>query len=462
MTASQVHLKTGPPARIAREAELLACTKHPGVVELIGVEGDLDPTLVTRRIDGQALAEVMTLSRAEVAGIVAAVASTLADLHQRDIVHGAIAAEHVVLGPGGRPVLCSFGYGGRVGRSSPDAPPIADEFVDPNHHDGDPLDPSVDVFGIGSLLRSLLNPVSRSRSDPLLRLADEATAADVERRPTAAQLATAINDAVPDAVLPGTSRATRLGNGPPLPRPGALEELRRAHAPSPRPRSFRLRPLKLGPTVTLGFISVVGALVVGLAISAANGRSGPSPVAAPAVEASLPFAGVTTLAGAPETTTTVLPSSTLFPSTVFPPTTVVPSTAAVAATGLDSFRCPAVTASLVADIDDDGCAEKLQYADGVLTAGTVRWSVGEAGDQVATGDWSCGGQSQLALLRPRTGDVFLFDGWASQQDLVAVAVTRVEGGFTLRPGDAGDRGCQRLVVDRRDGPPVVVPIGLGE
>src|SRR5437868_1578366 len=63
--------------------------------------------------------------------------------------------------------------------------------------------------------------------------------------------------------------------------------------------------------------------------------------------------------------------------------------------------CPAV-----------GCDDAVSFADGVLTAGPVHMRVGAAGDQVAVGRWTCG-VATVALLRPATGEVFRFDGWAT-------------------------------------------------
>jgi hypothetical protein len=124
-----------------------------------------------------------------------------------------------------------------------------------------------------------------------------------------------------------------------------------------------------------------------------------------------------------------------------------------------------VVGLLSADTDGDGCPEALRYSDGILTAGSARWQVGVAGDQVATGDWRCRGHGDLALLHPETGDVFIFDGWAApDHDLAAAAAGRIEGGFALRasPGSGPGQSCQRLLVDRRDGPPVPVVLGGGE
>jgi len=116
-----------------------------------------------------------------------------------------------------------------------------------------------------------------------------------------------------------------------------------------------------------------------------------------------------------------------------------------------------VTTPLVADTDADGCPEALRWADGVLEAGDRRWAVGQAGDRVATADWSCSGRATLAVLRPATGQVFVFGAWAEPgHDLVAQVTGRVDRGFAIRPADLGD-GCPRVAVERSDGAPVTLP-----
>jgi hypothetical protein len=121
-----------------------------------------------------------------------------------------------------------------------------------------------------------------------------------------------------------------------------------------------------------------------------------------------------------------------------------------------------MTSLLAADVDGDGCPEALRYTDGTLEAGTARWVVGQAGDQVAAGDWGCSGSSTLALLRPATGEVFVFAGWApAGRDLAGDRAGRVPGGFALRTADLDGDTCHELVVDRPDGPPVPVPVLAG-
>ena len=167
-SASKVSKSAAGGERIRAEAELLTAAHHPGVVELVGLEGSTDrPVLVTVLVDGPTLAAPMPLTVEEVAGVVGAVAATLADLHELGIVHGAVVPEHVLLGPDGRPVLCGFGSAGRVGED-------------------DELHPSTDVAALGRLLRRLATgPDAR----PLRRMAEAATADDPAARPSAGDLA---------------------------------------------------------------------------------------------------------------------------------------------------------------------------------------------------------------------------------------------------------------------------------
>jgi hypothetical protein len=198
-------------------------------------------------------------------------------------------------------------------------------------------------------------------------------------------------------------------------------------------------------------VGAVALLVVGLAaLGLTRPDRGPS---SEVTRSSGPARRLTTLATVVSTVQPATPATTGFTIT----------TPHADTSRLSPPDCPSATGQLLADTDGDGCAESLHYGEGILVSGGSRWSVGADGDVVATGDWTCRGEAVLAVLRPATGDIFVFDGWApADRDLVATAVARVEGGFALRAAELGDGGCQRLVVDRRDGGPVTVPIGAGE
>jgi hypothetical protein len=116
-----------------------------------------------------------------------------------------------------------------------------------------------------------------------------------------------------------------------------------------------------------------------------------------------------------------------------------------------------VDGPLAADVDGDGCAESVRFADGVAEAAGALWSVGRADDVVAVGDWSCSGVRTLAVLRPGTGEVFAFSGWASAgHDLQAPRVGQVAGGSGLRAADLDGDGCNELVVERVADAPAVL------
>src|SRR5687767_6114816 len=102
-----MYTKRGP--RVPEEAAALAEARHPGVVELIDTAGDV---LRTRMVEGGPLSAMGPMPAAEVAGVAAAVAATLADLHDLGVVHGGIDASHVLVAADGRPLLCSLGRGG--------------------------------------------------------------------------------------------------------------------------------------------------------------------------------------------------------------------------------------------------------------------------------------------------------------------------------------------------------------
>jgi hypothetical protein len=253
-------------------------------------------------------------------------------------------------------------------------------------------------------------------------------------------LAEALQDGVPAARLPrglATPAPARPSSARPAPGPAdPLAALRRIGAGGGRALPPRA-------SVVVGVVAAV--LAVGVAIVVAGSAAqGP----APAPELSAPVAAAPNLdppheaEPGPTTTRAGLTSSTS------------PSTTTTAAGRRD---CQVVTALLQADVDGDGCADPLRYADGLLEAGDVRWALGRAGDQVATGDWGCQGTRTVAVFRPSTGEVFRFDGWALPGvDVKANSVARVPGGLALRAADVDRDGCHEAVVERAAGTPEVI------
>jgi len=111
-----------------------------------------------------------------------------------------------------------------------------------------------------------------------------------------------------------------------------------------------------------------------------------------------------------------------------------------------------------ADIDGDDCPDPLTVDGAVVSAGAARWTLGEPGDRIALGDWDCDGSTSAALLRPPTGDVFVFPSWAELGSPVSVTpVQRVAGAVDIHT-EAGGATCDRLVVDVASGPPRTIEV----
>ena len=103
---------------------------HPGIVQLLGTEGADPPDgLVLRTVSGGDLTALALPSVAVIAGLGAALATTVADLHAVGFSHGGIEASHVLLDEGGRPVLCSLGRSREASAGSPDGERRYDDDV---------------------------------------------------------------------------------------------------------------------------------------------------------------------------------------------------------------------------------------------------------------------------------------------------------------------------------------------
>ncbi|MGH9111723.1 MAG: hypothetical protein ACRDZN_05425 [Acidimicrobiales bacterium] len=477
-------------ARLGLESQRLRRAGHPGLVAVVGADGPSDDGLsaggeLRTRFAGDPVSQ-WTGSLAHVAGLGAAVAATLADLHEMGIVHGHIDASHVLVGHDGRPRLCGLSHAGDARASD-------------------------DVQALGRVLHDLLRRLpperrrlgrlgSRARGDGDRRALDRVIARALDpvatRRPRADTLAASILHAVPGAALPDhldvpppgvrsawtdpdpvehddqllqivlahektddERWADAFGHDPgvdaadsspddgpwaagpdPEPPPGddtlPLEPSGWQDSfPSPDP-TWRLAPQRFGRPAADP--------------ATARGRRGVPRARRRRLSALLGTGGVFvvgTIAAA------VLVG--MRPDAPASPTSGPSAAGSVAVPAAPD--CPGV-APPAADVDGDGCAESVVVDGGTISAGTDRWTLGGPGDLAAVGDWDCDGAASPALLRPATGDVFVFRGWAAHDRPVTVAAAgNVGGSIGIRAQHRAD-GCDDLLLDLPSGSATTVAV----
>src|ERR687891_2523407 len=181
-------------ARLRLEAERLERAAHPGLVAVLSGphghgEPDTDADMELRtRFAGDPVSN-WTGSVANVAGLGAAVAATLADLHDLSVVHGRLDSTHILVDHDGRPRLCGLSHPGEAA-------------------------PEDDVAALGRVLAELLERVPAERHRPFPWLRGDAA----DRRAPEQGIAPAV-DPVP---RPRPSAPPLAGGGPragPGPRP---------------------------------------------------------------------------------------------------------------------------------------------------------------------------------------------------------------------------------------------------
>jgi hypothetical protein len=204
---------------LRREAERLRRAEHPGVVSMVRSGPTRDGWELVLAHAGRPLSTALPLAPRTAAGIAAAVASTVADLHDLGVVHGRLDASHVLLGPQGRPVLCGLGDGTAAATRADDVAAIG-QLITEMLGSGTEVEPVPDRRWLP------LRPRPAWERKALLAVSDLALAEPPERRPTARRLAGALVDAVPVLEPPADRARGDERDRSERPRP--------AHAAAPR------------------------------------------------------------------------------------------------------------------------------------------------------------------------------------------------------------------------------------
>lgn len=475
----------GPDAdRLRHEARVLDLARHPGVVELLAlVEHDDGSVELRTAVAGPTpLALAGPLPLAQVAALGVALASTVAELHRLGVVHGRVEGAHVLLGPGGRPVLCGFGSA-RLGPAGP-RPDLV---------------PADDVAGVGRTLRALVQPDTEPEPIPerrrprrprrrrpwtgyqqraLLTLVDQATAPDPDHRPSARNLAASLAAAFPEAVLEPVDPAPQATPAVPPSDTSDPDHAETDHAEPDHPQADHPRAADLGPDPTLpapprldtpgadehrptpspaparAWVAALAAGRVRLWAAAEAGRirlTGAPPAAIGLLAAVVGVVGLASVAAGvgalrdgarPELAGDAPPTSTTAGAPADTPSTAAdgPASPTRAAASPDAAGVTPPPPDpdchepegAVADLDGDGCRGAVVVAGRVARTEVGPFEVGVEHDKVVVGDWDCDGEATVALLRPSSGAVFVFSGWGADGAGSEVApTTHVPGATAL-------------------------------
>jgi hypothetical protein len=489
---------------LRREATLLELARGPGVVELVAVgdEPDGGASLTTRYLAGGTLADLVRDGGEPAAtAALARVAGTLADLHERGIVHGRCTADHVVGGASGAS-LCGFS-GARAA--------ALDE----------PADPQVDRSDFATLVTTTL----RSDSDAARRARRAVAGLAAPRQGTnlrtaAAELwALARDDGWVDPASTGATSAhlARDGDGAPeeeptrvlqLPGrvPGGGRRRRRSGVGVGPGRSGRLAA---AAAAVAGCLVLIGALAVGRS-GAPPTVSAPEPVAAP---------------GPRPTTAVTTPGAARLPEQVWPPGAAAQPDGGGdgsgppgggGTTGASGHRDPDPTVpegtelapgsggaeaeperppprrspsdeqrSAGGDAGEPGGAPaegdgRPQPASppttgaprpaeragpdaaagaiggAVVESAGVRYEVGAPGDLVVLGDWDCDGTPTPSVVRPTDGSVWTFPNWTTASEVAVAEAVGVAPSPVAAVSRPGPDGCDALAITTAAGDEVIV------
>ena len=499
----------GDVARLSREAAMLARSRHPGVVDLL----EVGERSIRLRHAGTALARLGPFPADQAAGIVCAVADVVHALHRLGVVHGDVDAGHVLLDDRGRPRLCGFGQATdhTVEGAADDVAAVGRLLASLLKAGGDlpwarppgGLRRSGHQRQARKELEAIAAQATRERREqrPTARQLAKAVHAAVPgcslpvpgssaRGPTPAfaeipsdidptadlgwtdddlsWLASAGDDEVeneePESAGPyaglGALGALPVDEAPddwadlaanpeavtgPLPVFEPADEPReraRIEHDAPPPPAAPIPGVPL-PTRApadaparrrlplVSTAAVVAVLVVGVVGGVAGARALRPLGSDPTGEQAATSTTTTTTAEAPAASTTTAAEPA--PASPWPATCEVPEP-----TG--------------PDVDGDACPEQVVLDGRTAQLGSVTVELGDEGDLVAVGDWDCDGTDTPALLRPSTGEVFVFPEWRLDAPLEVTAVTAVPDASAIVAG-SGD--CPSPVLTTPDGARVV-------
>lgn len=362
-------------ARLAHEAWVIEHLKGLGVSELVAFDERGDKAeLVAEFVGGATLADLHrrgSVTPALLATNAAALSETLAAAHERGIVHGRVGADHVLAPASLAPILC--GWADAV--VSSDSPTRGFKAAYPEPRD--------DVIALAHMLFEMLDGMSgdlvqrmqavvervlyasRGKSDhPSLSMGAMASCfrfMESAEEPCARK-EEFVSPLIGRALYPKSVKSSYLRGG------GFKQKSKRPWV------EIRGRGLRLaGIVASLVVFAIAGVLW------AAKGSS--------------------------------------------PQYSSIRNKTPIATDQLKSCDVVSSQIRFKADFDGDGCEEPFAISGTTIRVGSdeggATWRLGQEGDLVVVGDWDGDELPTAGLIRPSTGEVWVFDSWASKGEVLA-------------------------------------------
>ncbi len=393
----KISLDRSTDAKVQREIQVLEQLYQPGIVRLAdhGMDGPR-PWLETPFVGASTLAQT-GLRPDAMARLFADCCRVVSALHEARWAHGSIAPGHIVVDDSRRVTLCSLGLAKF---------PAADADIESDREN------LSHVFD--DAIASMEQPY-RSR---LL-----ACSSSIRSTTALWEIARDIDDVL--AEMPRLADTTTRPQ-----RPAARnwrKRFRSSKAPAIVPhRDTPIRQIaqRSGPTKR---VKIVGAAAV-----AALSTGCISWLTGSGSDADRDDAPVTSVFADPDTPVSVQP------------TRIQPASASASPAATTTVKCAAADSPHRADPDGDGCFEDVDVVRGLVRIGDRWYQPGVEGDVSALGDFDCDGGTDLALLRPTTGEIFLFRTWPTDGPLEMRAVAVRPDATDLQAGKNGSSSCWEL------------------